>query len=144
VIEQAVAAMRNVLAPLTAEDVPAQPPDMIGAYPALIVYPQPGQWAFQAHTGEHDRPLFGGDHVIVVEWHMVNADLSEMVRLTTPMADAIPEAIFRAFRVNRIDGTLTKLNAIRCETYGEMTWGSDKTFGVRMLVDATIYDEVSA
>jgi hypothetical protein len=144
VIEQAIAAMRSVLDPLVVDDVPTQPPDMIGAYPALILYPQPGTWAFQAHTGESGRPLFGGDHVIVIEWHMVNADLSELVRLTTPMADAIPAALLRAFHVNRIDGTLTLLKTIRCETFGEMKWGSDETFGVRVLVDVTIYDEVSA
>lgn len=136
--------MHAVLDPLMGGDMPVNPPDMIGDYPALLLYPQPGSWAFLAQSGQGERPLFGGDHVFVIEYHLVNADLSEAVRLTTPMADAIPTALFSAFDGDRIAGTLTVLKTIRCESFGELMWGSDKTFGVRFLVDVTIFDEVPA
>lgn len=141
-ITEAVAAIEAALAGITDEDVPAQPPDMIGAYPALIVYPQPETWVFSAHTGENGRPLVSGEHTIVVEWHTALSDLAEAVKATTPVADAIAEALFAAFHADRVDGTLTLLRSIRCERYGELGWGTDKTFGVRYLVGVTILEEI--
>lgn len=142
-LAEAVAAIRAALAGIVpTEPVASQPPDLIGVYPALIVYPQPGTWTLTAHSGDSGRPLYGGDHTIVVEWHRSLTDLAEAVAATTPVADAIPAALLAAFHRHRLDGTLTRLTAIRCETFGELGWGSDQTFGVRLLVDATIYAEV--
>lgn len=143
VLSATIAAMRTALADLAGDEaIPLAPPDQIGAYPRVIIYPQPDTWTLLAHGGENGRPLYGGDHTIVVEWHTTLTDLAEAVTATIPVADAIPAALFQGFHADRLDGSVTTLRAIRCETFGELGWGSDQTFGVRMLVDVTIYEEV--
>lgn len=141
--------MRDALQPLIDDPdvtVPEQPPDMIGEYPMFVLYPQPGTWTPQNHMGTSRRAVINGLHEVVIEWHIPfqSVPLQQVVAATTPMADAIADTLWSAFATGRFSGTVTGMTALRCETYGELGWGSDPTFGVRMIADIQIAFEVSS
>lgn len=140
-----IAEMRADLAAagiVTDEEIPEHPPDLLGDYPKLLIYPQPDAWGWHSHAGDNGRGVYGGEHTIVVEWHTRLVDLAQAVAETTPVVDAIPAALFAGFARDRFDGTVTLLRGVRCETFGQLDWGTDKTFGTRLLVDVTVYEEV--
>lgn len=142
---EAIAAMRNALQPLLEDGtVPSQPPDMIGEYPMFVIYPGPGTWAPQSHGGKGGVALpLRSNHEVVIEWHMRLNDLAEAVLATTPMMDSIPAALWLAYADGNFSGTVSGMTNLRCETYGELGWGGDQTFGVRLIADISIVTNLS-
>ena len=142
-LSDVIAAMNAALTGVAGDErIPDAPPDQLGDYPKLLIYPQPGRWIPHAHAGDDGGPLYAAEHTLVVEWHTRRNDLAQAVTETTPVADAIPLALLRDYAAHRLNESVTTIEQIRCETFGELGWGSDQTFGVRVLVDVTLIEEV--
>lgn len=140
VIREVLADLRTIPGILQAPDAP---PDHLGEFPILIAYPQPDASAHEAHDDGNGRGVYRSEDTIVVEWHTQEADIARAVEVTTPMVDAIRREIFSGFRRDKFNGSVVRMRAVRVQTYGELGWGSDRTFGVRVLIDVTHHDLTS-
>ena len=146
-IAAAVAAIRSALDPIVTATIPSQPPDQFsGDWPMLIVYPQPGVWQPHNHNGRNGGPVIRGDHEIVIEWHVPFAvpSLADNFALATPIPDAIIAALYGGFAGGGLSNTVAGLPTVRCEAFGAIDWGTEKTFGVRMIADVQLFTDLSA
>lgn len=143
-----VAAVTDVLRTIPgAVSVPDSPPAQLGDDRMLIVYPLPESSNPSQHTGRSGTgPVIQHGTPIVVEWHLKKQVdlLNEIIPETTAMWDAMQEALWGAFARNRFAGTAAGMTTITTETFGELGWGSDQTFGIRLILNVTIAAELAA
>ena len=143
-----VAAITDVLRTIPGVvGVPDAPPAQLGDDRMLIVYPQPENSSPSQHGGRAGTgPVIQHGTPIVVEWHLKKQTdlIAEIVPEITAMWDAMQEALWGAFARNRFAGTAVGMNAIGTETFGELGWGSDQTFGIRLVLNVTIAAELAA
>lgn len=127
--------------------VPDAPPGQLADDRMLIVYPQPGPSVAAQHTGRANTgPVIRNDDAIIVEWHLKrSADvIAESVPEMTEMTDALRDALWGAFARTRFGGTVIGMTSIETDRFGELGWGSDFTFGVRLLLNITHAAELAA
>lgn len=126
------------------DQAPDVPPAILGDNVMALTYPQPGDSTPQNHSGRGGRPVVGNADTIVVEVHrkLQNDQIAEGIGWLATMFDAVRAAIWREYADTKFDRTVTSLSAIRTETYGNLSWGSDETFGFRLTLDVTHHVEM--
>lgn len=107
-------------------DVPKDLPDKAGGLPFVVVYPSRGTWKW--NTTEDARGL----HIIVAELHVDRAHLSIADAKAKGMSQAIPIAIFRAFKAGQLP-SINVLGDIDYE-YGPLSWAGTSTFGYTFFI----------
>lgn len=136
----AIAQIRAALAPLLPDAmIPDAPPNQLGGSPMFVIYPQPGDSAWDAHD-RSGKAIYRSDDVVVIEYHLKQSDLARATLAATPMVDAVRKALMTEFKETRFHDTIDQLSGVRFQHFGEMQWGSDKTFGFALLVDVTTRD----
>jgi len=116
------------------DSVPDQPPAQLANQRMLLVYPNTGQ------TQPMNNEVIAGRDTIVVEWHLKNPDdkLAYGIQQALPVLDATRLALWSAYRAGefRTPG-VTLLHTVTTETFGQMGWGDDPTFGFRLTLDVS-------
>lgn len=126
-----------------AGNVPVKDPgDQQGPYPVLIVYPYPGDSTPMQHRGAVGEPVYQNRDQIVVEWHTMVPDLLRQMEETTPVMDSLRAALWADAYRTKFDDSIVMLHAIHTDHFGQMTLGSDLTFGVRLFLEVTHATEV--
>lgn len=122
--------------------VPGTPPDDLNEWPALIVYPQPGQAVPDAHATEAGNPTFRTTDDLIVRWMSMDADLPRSIERATTALDSMREALFAGFRRDRFNGSVTRLLSVTGGTFDLSDWGSDRPFLVELIVQIELHEEI--
>lgn len=120
-------------------EIPDQPRDAINEWPMLVIYPQPRTWTITARNNGTGELKYQGAHDIVVEWATNYDNLERCVAEATPVADAIPLALFAGFTADKFGGTVHHLNSITCDLYGAVG-ETPAAFFVRFVVNVEIVE----
>lgn len=140
------AAFRDVLARVTGiGTVAAGVPPMLADDRTAIVYAVPGDAVAMANAGRAGRPVYRAEDQIVIEWHVKIAkdDVTRGDEAALPVLDAVRGAVWAQPKDGMFAGTVTLLTNVATEHYGDMGYGSDNTFGFRLLVSVTIAAEAA-
>lgn len=122
--------------------VPVRDPgDQIAPYPAVVVYPVIGDSTPSAHAGHRGRTVSANRDTVVIEWHWQPPDVQRFAEAGPGLVDAVRDAIWIGARDRTISPALDRISTIRLDAYGRLDWGSDATFGFRLLVDLTHFVE---
>lgn len=122
--------------------VPDQPPDDVNEWPVVLVYPQPGQAVPDAHATEAGKPTFRTTDDLIVLWLTQEADLPRSIASATTALDAMRQGIFAGFTRDRFNGTVTRLISVTGGTFDIRKWGSDDAFGVELIVQIELHEEI--
>lgn len=127
------------------ESVPARKPaDSIAPYPVMIVYAIAGESTPVQHRGRNGRPVHANADNIIIEWHEQPADVMYFADQVSERLDLIRNGIWFAMDVDRIGGEVTSITRIRTESIGKLDWGSDETYGFRLIVELVHQREAKA
>lgn len=126
--------------------VPDAPPAQLGEDRMLVIYPQPGPSTPASHRGRSGNVVISNRDVIVVEWHLKRAadQTAEFLQLGVPLLDLMRTTLWRAFNPGRFGGTVEGLYSIDTDHFGELGWGSDHTWGFRLMLDLSHSADVGA
>jgi hypothetical protein len=115
----------------TLGNVPDYPPEQIGNYPFVVVYPAPAeyQWNALASGGGDIKCLYE----LVVELHIARFNMAWDTQQALIYAESIPLLFFSMV----IDGDFTDVDTFEKVTndgLGELNWGATKTLGFRFRI----------
>lgn len=126
-----VQAVQDLVADVTGIRVaPDYAPDALNVFPASVAYPESGVYDLGRPMGDKQ-----GLHTIVVEIHVLSADLPKAIQASIGYIETVTNALMA-------DPTLTG----SCQTYGRisytygpMAWGTGQnavaTFGPRFVIE---------
>ena len=146
-LEQVIAAIHGRLALVPGVvQVPDAPPPQLADDRMLLVYPQPGASTPMQHGGRTGQAVMQHRDVIVVEWHLKAAmdQAAVFLALGVPLFDLVRDLLWSEYVRHQFNGTVTLLTAINTDHFGEMGWGSDPTWGFRLLLDVMHAAEITA
>lgn len=126
---------------------PETVPPQIGEERLLIVYPIPGTTAPAAHSGRANAgPVIECTDAIVAELHLKisQSEIGEAIEILTPLVDLMRDAIWSEFARSRFGGTATRLASVDVESFGELGWGADFTFGARFVLEVVHHFQANA
>lgn len=126
--------------PVGGEPIPDQPPDVINAYPMIVLFPKPNVFAIQRSNNATGQSTYGGDHDIVIIWITNRPTIAQAIEEATPIADSIPRALFNGFRRDRFGGTVHHLNSVTCSEFGPSAFDSTEAFSVKFLANVTVIE----
>jgi len=115
---------------------PDYPPDMIGAYPACLVYMGSGEWHCQAGQKE-----WRGNIVIEILVPRQVPNLSRAFELLTGYAESVADALEDEPTLNNTCDAI--MFPIIQEAPAATMWGSDELVGVRWLVPITVTNDIA-
>lgn len=126
--------------------VPETPPPQLPYDRMILVYPHPGGSLPFQHGGRGGQAVVAYRDEIVVEWHLKVASdqIDAFLAISTPLLDEVRDRLWSDFVRTRFDGTVVALHGVNTDTYGEMGWSSEFTYGFRLILDITHAAELTA
>ena len=115
---------------------PEYPPDMIGAYPACVVYMGSGEWHCQAGQKE-----WRGNIVIEILVPRMRPNLSDAFELLTGYAESVANALEDEPTLNETCDAI--MFPIIQEAPAATTWGTDELVSVRWQVPITVANAIT-
>lgn len=114
---------------------PDYPPDDMSVFPFAAAFEGPGSW--QWYTSDDTYGSKKGLLSIIVEIHLARIDLPNDARNAAYFSDAIPNAIMKGVRLDRLGGKVVSVGKIDSSGLIPMSWGSAEknTIGYRFIVN---------
>lgn len=133
------AAIVDELQDVTGVTTPDQPTPNVPDAKMLFVYPNIGNTKPASHRGS-TGPVIECRDTLVVEFHMPNPldALAYGIQQTTPILDAVRDTLWAGYAHGAFRAAgLTILHAVNTESFGNMGWGKQDTFGFRLTLDVS-------
>ena len=124
------------------DDVEEAPPTPLPQLPGTKTawcYPIPGDSAPNAHKGAAGGLITQQTDAMVVEWHLKidRQEVDHFLSLGVPMLDRLRNGIWG------LSGQAVMIRSVRTTRFGELGWGTDFSYGIRLSVEFIHFDEVS-
>jgi len=113
---------------------PDYPPEDMSVFPFSAAFEGSGTWEW--YTSDDTYGSMRGLLSIIVEVHLARIDLPKDAMKAAFYSDAIPNAIMKGVRLNRLNGTVSAIGKIDSSGLIPMSWGSEakNTIGYRFVV----------
>lgn len=111
----------------------AEPPEKLSAFPCSLTFPLAGSISLESGFTEEE-------HTFVTEIHVARKNLGRDVEKLQPVLRDFAVAVANS---NNLDWLVTAIRGMRY-TFGELGYGTDKTFGWRIETDVSLTCPLSA
>jgi hypothetical protein len=114
---------------------PDFPPEDSAKFPFAIAYEGPGTYEWGTAGGDYGE--MKAMLSVIVELHVARIDLPKDVQKASYYSDAIPNAIMKGIRTDRLNGTMDANSAISTSGLIGMAFGSRElnTLGFRFTIE---------
>lgn len=130
---------------------PDAPPEQLGVFPALVVYPRTGFWRFGSASGSRSREMRWGTHTLAIVLHVDRADLAYDMARALPFTESVPNALLAGFARDRFNQAAVTLGdpttpgttpPVRYEM-GPSQWGGVDTIAITFSLDVSVEEEIN-
>lgn len=126
------------------------PPEQLGDLPALVIYPNIGEWRVRTHDVGNGNLGLWSIHTVNADLWVTRANLPVDTEQATAFIEPIAHALFRGWRRDKFGGTVAffgnpdnkSQSPIRYEL-GEGIWGGAEHIRLAVNVDVAIQSEVT-